>query len=46
MLAPRRVLEKVVVHCIVLQRAGLPDELSGWRGTLLEGPLMECLHGD
>ncbi len=46
MLAPRRVLEKVVVHSIVLQRAGLPDELSGWRGTLLEGPLMECLHDD
>jgi ribonuclease D len=43
MLAPRRVLEKVIVHRLLLQRAGLPDELNGWRGDLLEGPLLDCL---
>ena len=43
MLAPRRVLEKVIVHRILLQRTGLPEELNGWRGALLEGPLLECL---
>jgi ribonuclease D len=44
MLASRRILEKVIVHCVLLRRAGLPEELNGWRGVLLEGPLMECLH--
>lgn len=44
MLAPRRVLEKVVVHCVLLQRQGLPDELHGWRGRLLEAPIHECLR--
>jgi ribonuclease D len=44
MLAPRRVLEKVVVHTAVLQRPGLPAELDGWRGTVLNGPLLECLQ--
>ena len=43
MLAPRRVLEKIIVHRLLLQRAGLPEELNGWRGKLLEGPLSDCL---
>ena len=45
MLAPRRVLEGVVVHSLLLQREGLPEEFDGWRGDLLSEPLMKCLHG-
>lgn len=44
MLAPRRVLEKVVVHVAVLQRPGLPAELDGWRNAVLSEPLLKCLQ--
>ena len=43
LLAPRRLLEKALIHHRIERRDDLPPEFLGWRGPLLAGPLKECL---
>jgi len=44
LLAPRRLLEKAVIHVRIEGRDGLPEELDGWRAPHLRDAMLECLH--
>jgi len=45
LLAPRRLLEKTVVHVRINGHDDLPEELQGWRAPILADAFMESLAG-
>jgi ribonuclease D len=46
LVAPRRLLEKALVHVRLKGHDALPEEFQGWRAPLLSSPLLQCLQHD
>ena len=43
LLAPRRLMEKALIHVKLAGHTKLPEEFRGWRAPFLEAPFLECL---